>query len=73
MNDIKAAITKEMLERAEAAYADGDFWSAELVLANLSRFSSITAIDREGVFARLAGLASQQDQFGAAASWYAHV
>lgn len=61
------------LRQAEEAYAVGDFQTAEQILANLSRFRSISARQREEIFGRLAGLASQQKEYLAAANWYAHV
>jgi hypothetical protein len=61
----------EFFERADAAYASGDLDQAELLLLSVLRFRSITAVTREEILVKLAGLACQRGQFIQAAHFYA--
>lgn len=70
---IAVRTSEAFLRQADDAYAAGDFELAEQILANLSRFRSLTSQEKEEVYGRLAGLASQQKKYLEAAHWFQHV
>lgn len=61
----------ELIQRADLAYANGDFPQAEQELLAALRMRSITSVLREQVLVRLAGLACQQRQYLTAVHFYA--
>ncbi|MFN8550521.1 MAG: hypothetical protein U0103_03450 [Candidatus Obscuribacterales bacterium] len=63
-------LAKEMIDGAEAAYANGELTFAEEQLLNALKLYDLSVVDKESILVRLAGLACQQGQYLCGAHYY---
>jgi hypothetical protein len=64
---------RALIARADEHFDKGDFASAEYLLMRAADGSSLSPVNREDIFDRLAALACQQGLFASAAQWYLKV